>query len=95
MKLLALALLISGCTSTSTTYCKIGVGYELHATEITWGDGSPNDSDITARFACGIEDGNISYGLFHSSQYLTGRPFNNDSEYEKTELFIDYKFTLL
>ncbi len=84
---------LSGCTSTGS-YFKVGVGYKLESTEINWEDGSVGDHPLSARFELGVERGAVSYGISHDSQWVTGKPFNDDMEYSKTELFIDYKFEL-
>ena len=52
-------------------------------------DGSSN-SPISARAEAGIENGPWTYGVSHHSQYLVGWPLNDDMEYEKTEIFVDY-----
>jgi len=53
-------------------------------------------SKISARaeFGCKLatsEKTSMIYGLSHHSQYLSGAPLNNDLEYYKTELFIDFQ----
>lgn len=80
-------------------YIKIGSGYKLIETEyVRLEDGSQHDiatgGKISARFEIGKESGNWSYGLAHQSQWFSGWPFDRDEETEKTEIFIDYKFTL-
>ncbi len=95
-KLLALitALTIVGCSS--VPYAKVGIGYKIEEETITWVDAEGKrtefDDPITARFELGLENGSWSYGLSHDSQYFTGKPFNNDHEYSKTEIFVDYKY---
>ena len=51
---------------------------------------------ITARFELGMECvwENVTCGISHHSQFLSGFPFNNNMEYQKTEVFVDYKFNL-
>lgn len=98
MKILPLTLIIlltTGCTSTSNTigYCKVGTGYKFDEVHVNWADGG-DTARLSARFECGVEDGAISYGVAHHSQWETGRPFNDRDEYYKTEVFIDYKFTI-
>lgn len=98
MNKLILALIIlltTGCTSTSNTlgYCKVGAGYKFDEAYVYWGDGEKNHP-VSARFECGVEDGALSYGGAHHSQWKTGAPFNDGYEYYKTEIFIDYKFTI-
>lgn len=89
-------ILITGCSS--TPYVKAGAGYKVSETNIHWqnSDGTYNEGNhpISARFEVGLESGNWSYGVSHHSQFFTGAPFNDkDGEYQKTELFIDYKYT--
>ena len=88
--LVILFLLCSGCSS---TYLKVGAGYKLNETNINWYDGSSSDP-ISARIELYKESGDLSYGISHHSQWFTGFPFNNNLEYSKTEVFIDYKFSL-
>lgn len=73
----------------SVPYVKVGTGYKLKEIEIYFIDGSKSEP-LTARIEVGAENGNWTYGLSHSSQWLSGKPFNNDMEYSKTELFLDY-----
>lgn len=78
-------------------YLKIGVGYKFHepgyttiyseSVKLAYG------ANPTARIELGCELGNLTYGVSHHSQWLDGAPFNNKSEYYKTELFVDYKVT--
>lgn len=88
--LLIMPTLLSGCAT--TPYVKVGVGYKLQSTEVRWDDGRVGDDPISARFEVGYENNIISYGVSHDSQWFTGKPFNDNMEYSKTELFIDYKF---
>lgn len=91
--ILVIILVITGCTH--TPYVKVGAGYKVSETELRFDDGSSASSPISARIDIGMQKGNFTYGLSHHSQYFTGRPFNNDMEYQKTEVFVDYtyKFT--
>lgn len=80
-------------------YIKIGSGYKLIETEyVKLDDGSRVDiatgGKISARIEIGKESGNWSYGLAHQSQWFAGFPFDKDEETEKSEIFIDYKWTL-
>lgn len=81
------ALMIVGCSS--VPYAKVGIGYKIEEETITWVDAEGKrtefDDPITARF----ELGSWSYGLSHDSQYFTGKPFNNDHEYSKTEICVE------
>lgn len=88
--LLIMPTLLSGCAT--TPYVKVGVGYKLDATEIRWNDGHTGDSPYSARIQAGFKHGSFSYGVDHHSQWLTGAPFNDMQEYQKTELFLDYTY---
>ena len=98
ISLLALIALFT-CDAKADIYIKIGTGYKLIETEyIKLDDGSRIDIDtggkISARIEIGKESGNWSYGLAHQSQWFAGFPFDKDEETEKSEIFIDYKWTL-
>jgi hypothetical protein len=88
--LILITVLLSGC---STTYLKVGTGYKLRESDIDWRDGSQS-SPLTARIELFQRSGGITYGVSHHSQWLQGWPFNDDMEYGKTELFIDYTFEI-
>jgi len=81
-------------------YLKIGVGYkfsEQNEIQFCCDDrvyAIDNGSDYSARIEFGWEVGNLSFGASHHSQWLAGWPFNDKWEYYKTELFIDYKWSL-
>lgn len=94
MRYLLLLPLLVGCAH--TPYIKIGGGLKLNETNMSYvnkrGEES-GSSKISARIEGGFEVGCLSYGLSHHSQYLSGWPFNDNAEYYKTEIFIDYKFT--
>lgn len=99
--LLLICVLISSFANASdySYYVKIGTGYKIAEPSSIVVENSnqhlPVDfgSKVTARFELGVEKDNITFGVSHHSQWLEGWPVNNDSEYFKTELFIDYKFT--
>lgn len=87
------------CSAKADIYIKIGTGYKLIETEyLVLDDGSrigiETGGKISARIEIGKESGNWSYGLAHQSQWFAGFPFDKDEETEKTEIFIDYKWTL-
>jgi hypothetical protein len=77
-------------------YATVGAGYKFkESTKITVGGIDYEvdaQSPYSARLELGIECGNITYGVAHHSQWLTGAPFNDKREYSKTEIFIDYTF---
>jgi hypothetical protein len=89
-KLLAVAVSLAmvGCAS-NVPYVKVGAGYKFKEANVDWGDGSVNDP-ISARIELGIENGPWSYGYSHHSQWFTGPPLNNNDEYSKHEIFVDY-----
>ena len=81
-------------------YIKIGTGYKLIETDhIVRANGEKiyfnTGGKLSARIEIGKESGNWTYGLSHHSQWLSGFPVNEDgNEYQKSEIFIDYKWTL-
>ncbi len=91
--------LVVAINAKADIYIKIGSGYKLIETEyVKLDDGSRVDiatgGKISARIEIGKESGNWSYGLAHQSQWFAGFPFDKDEETEKSEIFIDYKWTL-
>ena len=98
MKYLLILLLVSGCSSVpESAYFKVGAGYKLGETKLTDLKTMENVNDpITARFEIGMECvwENVTCGVAHHSQWFSGFPFDNDGEYSKTEIFIDYKIKL-
>lgn len=77
-----------------TLYFKSGVGYKVDELTIYNVDTPINVKD-TALFEIGVRDENLSYGFRHVSNWSTGWPLDNDSEYYKDEFFIEYEFDLL
>lgn len=81
-------------------YIKIGSGYKLIETDhIVRATGEKvyfnTGGKLSARIEIGKESGNWTYGLSHHSQWLSGFPVNEDgNEYQKTEIFLDYKWRL-
>ena len=100
MKYLILLLLSSPVMACDETYIKIGAGYKLdqtdHFTNKNTGERFNIDFNdpLSARIEIGVQKGNVSYGVSHHSNWLTGFPFNDEGEVQKTEIFIDYKFSL-
>lgn len=95
------AILIQGCATNHQPYYAVGVGYKLDETTYYWWDNAmkgnrEGNCPLSARLEVGMDAGNFRYGLSHHSQWTTGAPFNNEGEYQKTEVFIDYvkKFNL-
>jgi hypothetical protein len=86
-------------TACAEVYFKVGAGYQFLRTEsLIMQDGSKQQlahtSPISARIELGVQKGNLSYGIAHHSNWFAGWPVNNDPEFDKSEVFIDYKFTL-
>jgi len=101
MKILAIILMLASSTAMADYdyYVKIGAGYKIDQTEYTTDIESGRkvylhfNDPISARIEVGIEHESISYGISHHSNWLTGYPFNNEGEFHKTEIFVDYKFS--
>ncbi|MDB4352462.1 hypothetical protein OAA60_03415 [Porticoccaceae bacterium] len=78
----------------SKTHITIGAAYKLNENIRNY-NGEPYKSSPTARLEVYYQyDKFIRFGVSHHSQWLKGKPFNDDWEYQKTELFIDYTFSL-
>lgn len=71
-------------------YVKLGVSYKFNEAEVRW-DGGATNKPIGARLEIGTKYKNFTFGYSHHSNIQTGFPFNDDKEYFKDELFIDYK----
>jgi hypothetical protein len=82
----------------SEVYLKVGAGYKFSENDSVTLNGQDYEIDnahpISARFEIAKECGNVSFGVAHHSQWATGAPFNDKKEYQKSELYIDYKFSL-
>lgn len=92
--LILLSLLLSGCSSTKCfTYGKVGAGYKFDEAVIYY-NGETLHDPISARLEIGKQCERWSYGVSHHSQWFNGKPFNNNNEYHKSEIFIDYTFIL-
>ena len=86
-------MLLSGCAVTESAYVKTGLGYKFNESAVRW-DGGATNRPVSVRLELGSEYKNFTYGYSHHSQLLSGPPFNNDKEYFKDEIFIDYKVKL-
>ena len=91
--ILVLTLLMSGCAATDNAYMKVGTGYKFNEAEVRW-DGGATNTPLSVRFELGSTYENFTYGYSHHSQVSSGFPFNNDKEYFKDEIFIDYTIKL-
>ena len=80
------------------TYVTIGAGYKFQETNLKLTrNGVKKDwnEPVSARIEIYYQySKNVTFGISHHSQWLTGFPFDDDSEYSKTEIFIDYTFSL-
>lgn len=90
-----LLLLLSACSVTQKPYVAMDIGYKLHETHIEYiREDSLTDSShpISTGIESGviIDDTGFTYGIRHDSQLFDGFPFNNDPEYQRTQLFIRY-----
>lgn len=86
-----LTVLLTGCATTHIPYVTVGAGYKVDEKNfINLTTNERVNEPISARIEVGVEAGAIKYGVSHHSQWFSGFPFNNDSEYFKTEIFIDY-----
>jgi len=78
-------------------YLKVGLGYKFSEQDgIRFGN-DPHEyrlenEPISARGEVGFQNGCVSFGISHHSQWAAGWPFNDKWEYHKTELFIDFTF---
>ena len=79
------------------TYITVGIGYKFSETKIYYNDDLWHDP-YSARIEIGYKGciwERVTCGISHHSQWMTGFPIShNQNEYQKTELFIDYTFTL-
>lgn len=91
--------ILSTTTACTTTYVSVGAGYKVDEPnymeyenhgKLAADFGSP----VSARIEVYQQEGNVKYGVSHHSQWLDGAPFNNDPEYGKTEIFVDYIFEI-
>ena len=86
-------------THLSKTNVRIGISYKLKENVIYFSrtDGTRSDvsSPIGARIGLWYQySTNVTIGIDHHSQWFQGFPFNNEGEYSKTELFVDYTFSI-
>jgi hypothetical protein len=80
------------------THVTIGAGYKFIETKLKLTtDGVTRDFNepISARIEVYYQySKSVTFGISHHSQWLTGFPFDDLNEYSKTEIFIDYTFSL-
>ena len=80
------------------TYVTIGAGYKFKESQFKYKENGQTvrfNDPLSARFEIGYQyNKHIKFGVSHDSQWRTGFPFNNKKEPSKTEVFIDYTFTL-
>ena len=79
----------------SRTHVTVGIAHKLSQT-LTYDDtGGKIKNSPTARMEVYYQySKHVKFGVSHHSQWLEGAPFNDRFEYSKTELFIDYTFSL-
>ena len=96
MKLILIALtMITGCSTISDPYLKVGAGYKFAETKIKHRITQQQyDDPISARIEIGAQCiiKEVTCGINHRSQWFSGAPFNDDKEYGVTEFFIDYTY---
>jgi len=80
------------------TYVTVGAGYKFHEPKLRLhlnGEYSRWSEPLSARIEIGYYiNSNIKVGVSHHSQWLTGFPIDETTEYYKTEIFIDATMTL-
>lgn len=91
--LISSIIMMTGCAT--IPYVKVGAGLKFQEQINRYCNSKlqcNGSSPLTARIEAGIHQGSWSYGVSHHSQWLVGFPFNDDKEYSKTELFVDYEW---
>lgn len=79
-------------------YIKVGAGYKFEESvqHVIYQGERNKVHPISARIELYWQyTDNLTFGISHHSQWATGFPFNDTREPSKTELFIDYKFSLV
>ena len=80
------------------THVTIGAGYKVQETSLEFTrDGVTTEwsEPVSARIEVYYQySDNVTFGISHHSQWLTGWPVNSEKEYSKTEIFIDYTFSV-
>lgn len=99
MKYIILAIsLLAPIVNADEIYFKVGAGYKVAQHDSFRYQGQlykfDDVSPYSARFELGVQKGRFTYGVAHYSQWDSGFPFNDKEEPNRTELFIDVKFTL-
>ena len=78
----------------NNTYVTVGIAHKLRENTIKY-KGVPIEQSPTARIEVFYQySKHVKFGISHHSQWLLGKPFNDKAEYSKTEIFIDYTFSL-
>jgi hypothetical protein len=96
--LLLLAFLLPSIASASDwkdkTVIVVGAGWKFHEDK-TYHNGKLIEDPLSARISIEYKySERIKFGVSHHSQWLTGFPANSDKEVFKTELFIDFTFSV-
>ena len=91
--ILFLLLLTTGC-STTPMFVEVGAGYKLDAfTGQSLQPGNCGGRNPTAHLRLGWEFPNgYEIGTHHYSHWLDGRPFNNNCETYKQELYVSKRW---
>jgi len=90
--IIALSILLTGCSSLGDPFLEIDLGYRWHETDIA--HSVDCNSNVEAQAKLGMEKGNLSYGIKHVSDLACGRPFKDGIEYTNEQVFVSYKFKL-
>lgn len=96
MRILTLlfALLLTSEAFADEVYVSVGAAYKIDETYIVGFKNTQINTTDTAEFEIGVQKENLSYGFRHVSNWSKGWPVNNEDEYIKNELFIEYRFNL-
>lgn len=92
--LLLCSMLFCAQTFAYDIYVSVGAAYKFNETYIVGFEGTQINTADTAQFEVGVQEGNLSYGFRHVSNWSKGWPVNDEDEYVKDELFIEYRFNL-
>jgi len=85
--IIALSILITGCSSFGDPYVRAGLGYKHNESKFI--GSNICDSKISGRIEAGMDNDWFIYGWSHHSQPSCGKPFNDKWEYQKSEFFFD------
>jgi hypothetical protein len=88
------AAIMSGCASYTDVpcYAEAGVGAWMNTTDAAENAGLIGDTPTVVNLYC--TKGNLSFGLYHTSDIGRGRPFNNQREWSSDRLMINYRIQI-